>query len=254
VSALVRNGGDSDELVIEVDGEGVHLATLDAPGVLNLASCYLDLLARCAADLDEMIEFRGLRAFENCGSLGTYPSDPELARRSVLDAARLLASRDRPGHGLKIAVDRVRQARAALPPHYRAIVKFGSIARDISPEPASVLDQTPYATASLRARVQRVGGAFPRATFTSKSEAKVFHLDLRDHAQASDLGIYLYKTVDIVARVGRDPDGNIEEGVLREFYPVGGDSGSEWADWFKESGVVSLEELGKNRDGRRGDG
>jgi hypothetical protein len=33
---------DSDELVIEVDGEGVHLDTLDAAGVLNLAVAYLE--------------------------------------------------------------------------------------------------------------------------------------------------------------------------------------------------------------------
>jgi hypothetical protein len=249
-----HNDEDPDELVIEIDGEGVQLATLDAPAVLYLAVCYLDLLTRCAADRDETIEFRGLRAFEKCGSLGTHPTDPELARRSVLDASKLLGSWERPGRGLKIAVDRVRDARAALPPNYRAVVKLGSVARDISAEPMSVVNQAPFATTSLRARVERVGGASPRATFTSRSEAKKFHLDLKDQAQASDLGIYLYKTVDIVARVARDADGNIEDGLLREFYPVAGDSRTEWADWFKESGVTSLEELRENRDGRRGDG
>jgi hypothetical protein len=248
---------DGDELVIEVDGDGVHLDTLDAPGVLNLAVAYLELLRRCAADRDDTIEFRGLRAFEKCGSLGTHPSDPELARRAVVDAFNLLASWERPARGLKLAVDNVRAARAALPSNYRALVKMGGVERLIAAEAMSVLDQAPYVSTTLRAHVQRVGGIKPRATFISNSERVRFHLDLRDAEQATSLGTYLYKVVDIVALVVRDASGNIEGGTLREFHPVAdGSAGDAWGEWFRESGVRSLDELTENTNGgsRRGDG
>lgn len=243
-------GPDSaDELVIEVDGEGVHLDTLDAPAVLNLAVAYLELLRRCAQDRDESIEFRGLRAFEKCGSLGTHPSDPELARRAVVDAFNLLASWERPARGLKLAVDNVRAARAALPGNYRALVKMGGTERLIASEPMSVLAEAPYASTSLRAYVQRVGGLKPRATFTSKSERLRFHLDLQDDQQAASLGTYLYQTVDIVALVVRDLAGNIEGGTLREFHPVSSSAVADaWRDWFRESGVRSLDELAMNKN------
>lgn len=257
VASEEASADNADELVIEVDGEGVHLDTLDAPGVLNLAVAYLELLRRCAADRDETIEFRGLRAFEKCGSLGTHPSDPELARRAVVDAFHLLASWDRPARGLKLAVDNVRAARAALPNNYRALVKMGGVERLIASEPMSILAETPYATTSLRAYVQRVGGLKPRATFTSRSERVRFHLDLQDEQQATSLGTYLYQAVDIVALVVRDLAGNIEGGTLREFHPVASAAAEDaWRDWFRESGVRSLDELAVNKNGgsQRGDG
>ena len=95
-----------DELVIEVDGEGVHLETLDAKGMLTLASSFLELLEAIADERDEKIEFTGLRAFEKCGSIATYPSDVELARQVALDAYKLLASHERP-RGLAQKLDRV---------------------------------------------------------------------------------------------------------------------------------------------------
>jgi len=242
--------------VIEVAGDGVHLDTLDAPGVLELSVAYMQLLVRCAADRDETIEFHGLRAFEKCGAIASHPSDPELARRAVLDAFKLLSSWEKPARGLKVAVDRVRAARAALPSHYTASVRMRGVERVISAEPMSVLEPTPYVTAAVRACVQRVGGTKPRATFSSRAEPRVFQLDLASEDQASALGQYLYNQVDIVAVVARNADGNIEEGRLTEFYPiVGGDPRPAWSEWFVENGVSSLEELDENkRGGGRGDG
>jgi hypothetical protein len=239
-----------DELVIEVDGEDVHVHNLDATSVLGLTVAYLDLLMRCAADRDEEIVFSGLRAFEKCGSIGTTPSDPELARQAVLDATKLLTLPIKPAHGLKVAVDRVREALGRLPSHYRTTVKVRGLERAIADGPGALAER-PWATATLRARVQRVGGAAPRATFTSKSEARTFHLDLKDKDQATALGKHLYSTVDIVARMARDSSGYIEDGTLLEFYPVAGPNAQAawtvWRDWFKHSGVRSLDELGENR-------
>jgi hypothetical protein len=102
--------------------------------------------------------------------------------------------------------------------------------------------------------VQRVGGAAPRATFASKSEARIFHLDLQDKEQATALGKHLYGMVDIVARVARDDSGYIEDGVLREFYPVAGPDArmawTTWREWFKSNGVRSLDELEENKGER----
>lgn len=57
-----ENTLDDDDLVIEVDGKGVHLATLDARGVLELATAYIELLARIAEDNDEVIEFTTMQS------------------------------------------------------------------------------------------------------------------------------------------------------------------------------------------------
>lgn len=240
-----------DELVLEVDGEGVHIDTIDAPAVLEFTVAYLNLLKLCAAERDEELEFHGLRSFEKCGSIGTLPSDAEIARQATLDAFKLLSSRDRPMHGMKIAVQRVRDTREALPSHYTTVVKVRGLERVISSQPFSVIADTPYAANSMRVYVQRVGGATPKATFKSKSEAKVFHLTLRDADQAEELGKYLYKYVDITALVLRDADGYIESGLVREVFPVSeGDPRQAWGEWFKESGVTSLEDLDQVRKGR----
>lgn len=241
--------------MIEVDGEGVHLDTLDAPAVLELTVAYLNLLARCADERGEVLVFSGLRAFEKCGSLGTVPSDAEIARQAAAEAFRLLSAWEKPGYGLKSAVDRVRAAREALPGSYSAKVKVRGFERVISSR-ASVVTETPWAATSLRAFVQRVGGKRPRATFSSKSEKKIFHLDLANTQQGTELGKCLYDTVDIVAVVVRDQDGNIERGTLREFHPIPpSEPGAAWKEWFKETGVRSLEELEENRDGgHRGGG
>jgi len=249
VARLERN--PDDELVIEVDGEDVHLGTLDAKGMLAFASSFLELLEAIADDRGESIAFTGLRAFEKCGSLGTYPSDAELARQVALDAHKMLASRERP-RGLIQKLDRVRQARAALPAHYRTLVKVRGFERPISAEPVSTIDELPYSMISIRAYVARVGGSRPRASFKSKSERRPFSLELSEE-QAVRLGAFLYKTVDIDALVARDYDGNIEEGRLREFHPLTDDPGA-WISWFRESGIQSWDDLKKDEDGGRDDG
>ncbi len=251
-----KNAENPDEFVIEVDGEGVHIDTIDASAVLEFTVAYLNLLRLCAEERDEPLEFRGLRAFEKCGSLGTMPTDAEIARQATLDAHKLLVSRERPSFGLRGAVQVVRDKREALPSHYSVTVKVRGLERRVAAQPTSNLADSPYATTSMRAYVQRVGGARPRATFRSKSELKVFHLDLKDTDQGTALAKYLYKIVDISALVLRDEEGNIEGGTLREFYPVvDADPVRAWNEWFKEAGVTSAEQLEENRKGRgRGDG
>jgi hypothetical protein len=245
---------DGDDLVIEVDGEGVHLDTLDAPSVLELAVSYLLLLSKVADERGEEIEFVGLSSVEKCGQLRTTPTDPELARLLAVDATQLLASRERPGYGLQGVVQRVRQARAALPTHYTASVKVRGFERVITAEPVSRLDEAPFATASVRAELLRVGGIRPRAAFKSKAENRPFHLDVTK-GQAERLAAHLYKTIDIVASVGRDREGNIEIGTLLEFYALSdGDPRAAWAEFLKERGPVSLDELLDRGRGSHGNG
>lgn len=245
---------DPDDLVIEVDGEGVHLHTLDAPSVLELAVAYLQLLSKLADERGESIEFVGLMSAEKCGQLRTTPNDPELARLLVVDSSLLLGSHERPGYGLLGAVQRVRQARAALPTHYTAYVKVRGFERVITSEAVSRLDETPYATTSVRAELQRIGGSRPRAAFKSKAENRPFSIDV-SKPQAERLAPYLYKTIDIVATVARDHEGNIETGRLIEFYAISDeDPRVAWSEFMKERGPISLDELVEIERGRRGDG
>jgi hypothetical protein len=234
---------DDDDLVIEVDGEGVHLDSIDANGVLRLAVAYYDLLIRIANENGEELSFRGLKAVEKCAALGSRPSDVELARQSTVIGSRLLSTRERPPRGLGGAVESVRSECNALPLGYQAKVRIRGYESVISGEPDSHYMPAPFGSLSVRAQVVRVGGIRPRATFKSKSEYRPFTLDI-PLEEAARLGRHIYKTVDIVATVARDREGNIEQGRLKEFYPLSKeDPTNAWRDWFRESGIESLQQL-----------
>lgn len=158
---------------------------------------------------------------------------------------------DRIAHAVKLALE----YSAKWNPHLSAsdasnVSPVRGLVRNISDESTEPIAARPWATTTLRARVQRVWGARPRATFMSKSEGRAFHLNLTKE-QATALGKHLYSTVDIVARVGRDNAGYIEDGTLIGFYPVAGPNArTTWTvlnEWFKHSGVQSLDELEENR-------
>lgn len=244
-----------DEVVIEVDGDGVHLDTLDAPATLEFAVSYFRLLQKIVDERGEEIEFKGLKAIEKCGLIATRASDPVLAQQAAVDAHRMMSSPAPPPHGLRMAITRVREARAGLPSHYLAKVKILGFSRPIDAEPFSRLEAKPYATTSVRAYLSRIGGSTPQATFKSKAELRAFSLVLRDDAQAKELSPHLYTTLDIVALVARNADGAIEEGRLLEFYPLTGDPRVAWAEWFRENGIKSEDELKQMEEGDdRGDG
>jgi hypothetical protein len=245
----------TDELVIEIDGDGVHLATLDAPRLLELAAAYFDLLAKVAADRDEALELRGLRAFEKCASIATTPSNSATAARAIADASDLLASVRRPGYGLVEPVRRVRTARARLPTGTRARILLGEQRSDLVTEPTeSPPMPRPAGVTTVRAYLQRVGGATPRATFQARTEPRPFTVDLQDAAQAEQLGQSLYKTLDIEVRLLRDADGAIEGGQLAGFHPVAvGDALGAWRAWFRDNAVETIADV-EGDDGGGDDG
>jgi hypothetical protein len=244
---------DDDDLVIEVDGAGVHLDSVDASAMLRLTVAYLDLLIRIANENGEEMTFRGLKAVEKCAALGSRPSDVDLARQSTVLASRYLASGESPPRGLGGAIDEVRRERKALPLGYEAKVRIRGFERVIQAEPDINYRPSPFGTLSVRAEVVRVGGIRPRATFRSKSEIRPFTLDI-PQSEAPRLGQCLYGTVDIVAKVARDRDGCIEIGKLKEFFPVSKRDPQAWRDWFRESGVESLEKLRERQDDEHGGG
>jgi uncharacterized membrane protein YgcG len=108
---------------------------------------------------------------------------------------------------------------------------------------------------SLRASLVCVGGAKPAARFESHSEDRPFTLNLSIKF-AQEIGRYLYRDLDIVARVHRDADGVIEYGQLQEFIPVTNDDATaNWRDWYRDY----ASEWDKAKDieaalGRGGDG
>lgn len=90
------------------------------------------------------------------------------------------------------------------------------------------------AVTSTRARLIRLGGAEPAARFQAKTEDGEFTLSLPDEAVAQGLGPHIYSILDIVMRVARNEDGEIESGELIEFHPVGSVGATEaWREWFK---------------------
>lgn len=89
---------------------------------------------------------------------------------------------------------------------------------------------------SVRAVPLQIGGLNPLAHFRSEFEPEPFTLSVTE-SLARKLGPYLYKEVDIEAKVARGADGRIERGRLEEFEPVeDGEPRPAWRAWFESVG------------------
>jgi hypothetical protein len=229
-----------DAIGIEVDGAAedavvghVSPESLANPvATLRLAVAYLDLLEAIAADRDQDLVLRGLEVIDKCTAVFARVNVPDIARQCAAEAARYLGSPVRLPRGIHSKVEAVHEARAKLPPQYKATAFVGSTRRAI--ERATFTDGFPAAKLQVRATPIRVGGKTPSVTFESPSEEKRFTLRVvRD--QAKQLAPHLYTEVDIEALVLRADDGLIEGGDLEAFYPLDdGDPMDAWGAFVRD--------------------
>lgn len=126
------------------------------------------------------------------------------------------------------------------------------LADELEAKDALDLRQFGWEDTELRARVVSVGGVRPRAQFESDSEAKPFRLDVSEE-DAQTLGKLLYQVVDIEARVVRDHNGDVDDGLVVAVHSISDeDARVAWRSWFKRAGARwagvtnVLEELGRD--------
>lgn len=243
-----------NDVLLQFGEAELEPAELEPHSALELAAAYFDLMHKVAEEEGFYLKLQGLEVVKKCAAIESRATNVELTKRVARRAGRYLGARN-PPRGLVGAINRVRTALDSQPERQRAVKiwigpKFTRPLEAKTVEPEAL----PEAKIALRAEVQRLGGAEPIARFHSRSEDKPFSLRVPRNL-ALKLRHFLWGQVDIVARVHRDEDGAIDEGVLVDFEAVSNDLATvAWEEWIREHGEGwdevddVLAELGRDSD------
>jgi hypothetical protein len=229
------------DLVLSVDGPGVRRASVDVPLFLELCASFFQLVKANASEDAVSLDLTGIRLVDkHSAALAAGVSSAALARASAEQALRQIAGDDAP-RGLARLADRARSAVSRLPEGHTAKVVAGPWVRPIVVSRSQ--DLGPFdAILAIRAVPLRVGGKKPAARFQSRLEGE-FTLDTKAD-QARALGAHLYEEVEIVAKVARDPDGNIESGYLESFACVAPEGpATAWRAWYQAIGGAEWDQI-----------
>ncbi|WIG92732.1 hypothetical protein [Myxococcus sp. SDU36] len=240
----------SDEnLTFEIDGPEVHKATVDAEAALNLFVTYLGLIRKVAKARGTELTFHGLEVEEKCLRFGAAPSNPGAAQAGVLDISAMLANQLEIPNAIRTPLSKFqRQVREFPQTILRSSAQVGHWQPVILHFDTPVAEFTPVAESfSGRAIVTRVGGKKPTVRLMTRIEDKEMTLTLEKEL-ATRIAPFLYKEVDIDARVFRDEEGHIADGNLLDFEPVSdGDPTAAWEEALREGmgprSGLTLEEL-----------
>jgi hypothetical protein len=220
-------------VVLEIDGPGVHVASVDDPGLLELAAAFFQLLRVNASESAGALALTDVRIFDKCAAVAAKPDRFDLAKDCIEDVVRQIAGADPPRGGIEFAT-RARFAVRRLPPECSVEVSVGALHRDVVAL-SSILQEPLDSMLSIRATPIRTGGRNAAVRFTSDMEED-FTLDTT-RAIARDIGAHLYSEVDIEGTVRRALDGTIASGRLISFEPVeSGDPRPAWREWFHSVG------------------
>ena len=219
---------------MRLDGGDVHPHNVDPALVLALAGAYVDALRALAAAHDLSLDLRGLQIRDRCVEVAFGVNKLTPAREAARQVDLALASPDRP-RGAIGAIDRLRDALAAVPPTVAVTVSAGQgwtrpltlHAPEVAPPALELV--------TLRVVPVRAGGADPVVRFHAEREAD-FSLSASEDLTRG-LGSLLYREVEIEAEIARDAAGAINGGRVLAFEPVdSGDPVAAWDSWFKQSG------------------
>jgi hypothetical protein len=212
------------------------LPSESTPSVLELASAYLDLLRKISEDKGSGLTFKGLDVSNGSAILKFEASDLDAAREGGMQAELFLIGKEYPPPGLQSITSRVKKALQPFQGDSYAEVIIGPWKCRLSADGAQN-ENLVIASLSLRAVPKRVGGSNPVVRFESESEEKDFTL-LVDKDMARRIGSHLYRELDIVAEVMREPDGTIRGGTLEDFFPIEeGENVSAWRKWYDKYGL-----------------
>lgn len=242
---------DAHDVLIEVDGPGVHPETVDTMLLLRLAEAYFRLLTKVSEAKKVGVSLVGLRIEDKCAAVVSRANNAYAARLVVDFATQIVSGEEVAPYGTEVAATDFRTWLRSLPEGMTAKARAGDWERPLQLR-EDRLRQFAWEDVELRVHVLAVGGVRPRAHFESDSEAKTFRLDVTEE-EAQRLGKLLYQTVDIGARIVRDHNGDITDGNVVEVHALSdADASASWRSWFRRagrewSGVSNvLEELGRD--------
>lgn len=228
----------SDDLKFEIDGPEVHQRTVNAEAALELFASYLALVRRAAEERGTQLAFHGLEVEEKCLRIASLPTDSIAALVGARDVSAMLARQSAVPESLQKSIQSFRKLLKNFPQKIeRTTVQVGQSERlglDVSwsePQVGEFLE-----TFSGRAVVTRVGGKRPTVRLSSRLELKEMTLDA-DKDLARRIASFLYKEVEIDARVKRDKKGAIIGGELLNFEEVRDEDPTQaWRDFFRTAG------------------
>jgi hypothetical protein len=231
---MVRWIVSTDEVKLELDGGGVEPSTVAARSLIDLASAFLEIIERVAAEEQIEVTFRGLSVENKCVALVTRIDPPGAGQELSKEALKLITGEEPTRRGLEGPVQRARTVVEHLPDGITANVIVGPWkALIVTTEPD--LERYPVESTELRAIPIRVGGRRTSVRFGSESEDQEFTLDASADL-CRRIGPHLYKEIDVYVRLRRNSEGTIEGGVVDEFFPVEArDNGESLRAWFSES-------------------
>ncbi|WNG31046.1 hypothetical protein F0U62_48820 [Cystobacter fuscus] len=240
-----------DDLKFELDGPEIHRNSVDAESALGLFASYLALVRKVAKDQGLELTFHGLFVEEKCLQIAAIPSDLQAALMSSQSVGEMLA-RTRPvPHAAEQEFNNFQKKLLRFPQQItRTSVQVGkwapiSLERAWTEPPAEELEET----FSGRATITRVGGRQPSVRVSIFTEPK--EVTLRAEKElAAKIAAYLYKEVEIEARLMRDPSGAITKGSIEDFHPLSDEDPTKaWQSFYQqvahEWDSVSVEDIAK---------
>src|ERR1700686_2212470 len=223
------------DLLVEVDGNGVTVETVDPLALLSVATAYLRLLVAVADDKETDLVLTGLHVLDKCVAVSTTAADPGTAWIAATTAYDYLEGAPAP-HGVKGALEQVREAVRSLPNQLKAGVRVGNNWLPISEHPGAP-DSTPWSRTTLWVRPLKIGGRSERVTLESGSERGTFSIKI-DLEEARRLGAHLKKDVLAEIDIVRGDDGRIRDGALVSWLAPDVKPGQEleaWKKWIEGS-------------------
>ncbi|RUO94825.1 hypothetical protein D7Y11_02545 [Corallococcus sp. AB018] len=261
---------NDENLKFEIDGPEVHKGTVDAEAALKLFLAYLELVRQAAGKRGADLKFHGLEVEEKCLRIGARPSNPEAALFGALEVSAMLSGDLSVPRTLAKPLKIFRGQVANFPQHIKSSsVQVGRLKPfdvHVSQEEWTKVQARPrYLTVATekapafvpvpesfsgRATVTSIGGGKPMVGLDARIERGEMTLNLTTDL-ALRIAPYLYKEVDVEARVIRDAKGGITEGELLDFDPVTDeDPTTAWGNFYREASGgefegLSLDELNK---------
>lgn len=228
-----------DEVALALDGGGAEPTTVDARHLIRVAAAYFDLLVKAAGLDDNDLVLTGVEIKNKCAAIVSRASDRAVAASANAELAGWLRGGVDIPRGCGEEVKALKAALLDVPQAYRVetyvLGEMTPLARPLDEAPPG-----PWSTTTLRATLMHVGGVISgkcHARFKSGSEAHPFTLRVRAE-QALALAPHLFQPLEIEARVARSHKGEIDSGVLTEFYKMDdGDPTKNWADWMRDAGA-----------------
>lgn len=211
----------AEKIYFEVAGPGLEPENAPTTLALEAASAFFSAIEKVVRIEKRDVSFSGLSVENKCIQFSATASDGHSAFEASVSFHEALSGEKPVPRGISDEINRMRRVSKMLPLAYELRSRVGQ-RKHLRLTSASPDDLLLWGElASLRGRVESVGGATPKARFSSAFEAQVFSLEASEE-MAKSLAKYLYDEVEIEAKIFRDLSGRIREGQIERFYPLEG--------------------------------